>query len=51
VLGDLVKDFDFAQRPRRPVILNPDPDGVPVHPPGPTFATALARSLGLGAAR
>jgi phospholipase C len=50
-LGDLIKDFDFTQRPRRPVILNPDPDGLPVHPPGPTFATALAQSLGLGAIR
>ena len=49
VLGNLVKDFDFSQSPRRPVILNPDPDGVPLHPPGPTFATALARSLGWGA--
>jgi hypothetical protein len=23
ILGDLVKDFDFSQRPRRPLILNP----------------------------
>jgi phospholipase C len=51
VLGDLVNDFDFSQRPRRPVILNPDPDGVPLHPPGPTFATTLAQSIGWGAVR
>jgi phospholipase C len=51
VLGDLVGDFDFSQRPRRPVVLNPDPDGVPVHPPGPTFATTLAQSIGWGALR
>ncbi len=51
VLGDLVKDFDFRERPRRPVILDPDPDGVPLHPPGPTFATALANSMGWGALR
>ena len=49
ILGNLIKDFDFNQRPRRPVILSPDPDGVPLHPPGPTFANALTQSIALGA--
>jgi phospholipase C len=48
VLGNLVKDFDFNQRPRRPVLLNPDPDGVPLHPPGPTFSSALLQSIASG---
>ena len=32
-LGDLRTDFDFSQRPRRPLILNPAPPAGP--PPGP----------------
>ncbi len=48
ILGDLTNDFDFAQRPRRPVILNPDPNGVPVHLPGPAFAGSLAQSIANG---
>ena len=50
ILGNLLDDFDFSQRPREPVILNPDPNGVPLHTPGPTFSTQLAQSLALGAA-
>jgi phospholipase C len=49
ILGNLLDDFDFSQRPRRPVILNPDPDGVPLHTPGPTFPSRLTQSLALGA--
>jgi phospholipase C len=45
ILGNLVKDFNFHQRPRRPVLLNPDPDGVPLHTPGPTFENALLQSI------
>jgi phospholipase C len=48
VLGNLVNDFDFTQRPRRPVILNPDPNGLPVHPPGPTFPASLLQSVERG---
>jgi hypothetical protein len=33
------------------VVLDPDPDGVPLHPPGPTFAATLAQSIGWGALR
>jgi phospholipase C len=53
ILGNLVRDFNFRQRPRRPLILNPDPDGVPLHPPGPTFQDRLAWSAlsGSGVAR
>ena len=37
-LGDLTKDFDFSQRPRRPVIL-------PLHPaPGPSWRHWPGRS-------
>ena len=50
ILGNLLDDFNFKQRPRQPVILNPDPNGVPLHTPGPTFSTQLAQSLALGAA-
>jgi phospholipase C len=25
ILGSLVKDFDFAQKPRRPIVLDPHP--------------------------
>jgi phospholipase C len=49
ILGNLTRDFDFTQRPRRPVILNPDPRGLPLHPPGPTFPGNLAQSMALGA--
>jgi phospholipase C len=49
ILGNLTSDFDFNQRPRRPVVLNPDPSGLPLHPPGPTFANSLAQSIGWGA--
>jgi phospholipase C len=48
ILGNLIRDFNFRQRPRRPVILNPDPDGVPVHTPGPTFRGALEQSIASG---
>ncbi len=48
-LGNLMSDFDFGERPRRPVLLNPDPDGVPLHPPGPGFAHALTQSIARGA--
>ena len=49
ILGSLLKDFNFHQPPRRPVILNPDPNGVPLHPPGPTFPSALGQSIASGA--
>ena len=49
ILGNLTRDFNFRQRPRRPLLLNPDPDGVPLHPPGPTFPKALAQSVAEGA--
>ncbi len=49
ILGNLLKDFNFRQPARRPVILNPDPNGVPLHPPGPTFPAALAQSIASGA--
>ncbi len=45
ILGNLIKDFNFHQHPRRPMLLNPDPDGQPLHPPGPTFPSALAQSM------
>jgi phospholipase C len=32
ILGDLTKDFNFNQQPRRPLILD---TGGPIHPPGP----------------
>jgi phospholipase C len=48
-LGNLIKDFNFRQRPRRPVFLNPDPNGVPLHLPGPTFPEALLQSMLSGA--
>ncbi len=47
-LGNLIRDFNFRQRPRRPLLLNPDPGGLPLHPPGPTFPSALAQSIALG---
>ena len=45
ILGNLISDFNFHQRPRQPVFLNPDPNGLPLHPPGPTFPSALAQSM------
>jgi phospholipase C len=48
ILGNLVKDFNFKQHPRKPVLLNPNPDGVPLHTPGPSFQTALVRSMEQG---
>ncbi|MFL5823245.1 MAG: alkaline phosphatase family protein [Solirubrobacteraceae bacterium] len=51
ILGNLAEDFDFRQHPRRPVILNPDPDGVPLHPPGPTFRSSLLQSIANGLVR
>ena len=45
ILGNLIRDFNFRQRPRRPLLLNPDPNGVPLHPPGPTFPSALLQSM------
>ena len=29
ILGDLRRDFDFSQPPRKPLILNPYPNGRP----------------------
>jgi hypothetical protein len=29
ILGDLRRDFNFSQRPRKPVLLNPYPNGKP----------------------
>jgi phospholipase C len=33
ILGDLTQDFDFTQKPRRPLILNPSKQIL--NPPGP----------------
>ena len=41
ILGNLLHDFDFKQRPRRPLILEPDPNHVPIHPPGPSATYPL----------
>ena len=51
ILGNLLRDFNFSQPPRRPVFLNPDPNGLPLHPPGPTFPHLLALSMASGARR
>jgi phospholipase C len=37
ILGSLLKDFNFKQKPRRPMLLAPNPDHVILHPPAPTF--------------
>jgi phospholipase C len=36
-LGDLLADFDFGQTPRAPTLLEPNPDHVILHTPGPTL--------------
>jgi len=41
ILGNLVADFNFKQRPRRPVILAPNPDHVILHPPAPTLGAGM----------
>jgi phospholipase C len=37
LLGNLIRDFNFKQKPRAPVLLEPNPDHVPIHTPGPSF--------------
>jgi phospholipase C len=37
ILGDLRRDFDFSQRPRRPVVLTPWPNPALKHARGPAF--------------
>ncbi len=49
ILGNLIKRLQLPPAPRRPVLLNPDPNGVPLHPPGPTFPAALSQSMLSGA--
>jgi len=41
ILGDLRKDFDFSQTPRRPLMLSPNPNHVPIHPPAPSLIQGL----------
>jgi phospholipase C len=43
ILGDLRRDFDFKQKPRRPLLLPTRPAGTPNQPPGiaGTLATGL----------
>jgi phospholipase C len=35
ILGNLMRDFNFKQKPRQPLILSPNPDHVIIHPPTP----------------
>jgi phospholipase C len=35
ILGNLVSDFDFKQKPRPPMLLQPNPDHAIIHVPAP----------------
>jgi phospholipase C len=41
VLGNLLKDFDFTQPPRAPMLLPPNPNGVTIHPPAPGWLASF----------
>jgi phospholipase C len=41
LLGNLVNDFNFKQKPRQPVILEPNPNHAIVHPPAPSLLQGL----------
>ena len=37
ILGNLLSDFDFNQKPLPALLLEPNPNHIPIHPPGPYF--------------
>jgi phospholipase C len=41
ILGNLLRDFNFNQKPRKPLLLPPNPDGVILHPPAPSLIQGL----------
>jgi len=41
ILGNLLRDFNFNQAPRTPLLLPPNPDGVILHPPAPSLIQGL----------